>query len=283
MKRYFQKFAPILAIFGLAALVFAIIRGKAGGAQGIMAQIKALFTSTLIFALGCYGIYDLIVTDSPFAMAVIWGTVALSTTGTFSFNFVPQFIEFVATNNPTLFQINVNGDGMIFNLDTNGMQGMTGIRTYTRLANSFMFQLADGLLNNKNGTVTITTAATAVTVRAWSPNKKGTMYLTYNPAAALATQSYNLTSFAYASFPSAATTDSFQLSYNDGSLDNITREELQQYLAYFEATGITKYSVDNIAPARISQVTFTPIAAQTFYVMKYQAAYGPWVNQNPNV
>jgi len=160
---------------------------------------------------------------------------------------------------------------------------MTHIRAYQRQASSFMYQLADGLLNGKNGTVTITTGTSAVTVRVWSPVKKGTMYCTFNPAAALASQAYNLNGFAYASFPAAATTDAFQLAYNDGSLDNVTREELNVNLGYVQNDTVTtaKYAWDNISPARLSQLTFTPTAAQTFYVMKYQPAYGQPVNTNP--
>lgn len=279
--KYWRKFAPILAIFGAVVAVFAFLRGKKGG--DILAAFKSLFTSMVLLTAGFYAAYDLWSSGSPFAMAVIWGTVGASTTAAFSFNFVPQFMEFITATSPSSFQINVNGDGMVFNLDTNGLLHCQGIRTYARTTNGFMFQLADGLLNNKNGSVTITTGVSACTVRVWSPNKKGSMYLTYNPAQALAGQTYNLSSFAYATFPNAATTDTFQVAYNDGSLDNLTREEVNSYLNYFENTGTVKYSVDNIAPARISQLAFTPTAAQAFYVMKYQGAYGQIINQNPNV
>lgn len=280
-----------MAIFGAAIAVVTLIRAykdnKSGGTpffSALWTELKALFMASIVWVALLTGIYALTspAADSLMILAVVWGSVGASTTGTFSFNFVPQFIEFIAPTSPSLFQINVNGDGMVFNLDTNGLSGMTHIRAVNRATSSYMFQLSDGLLNNKNGTVTITTGVSAVTVRAWSPVKNGTMYLTYNPAAALAAQAYNLQKFAYASFPSAAAADPFQLAYADGSLDNVTREELNTYLGYTENTGITRYAVDNISPARISMVTFTPAAAQTFYVMKYQAASGI-INGNPNV
>jgi hypothetical protein len=288
MMRYFRKFAPFLAIFALVTLVVGYIKSNKSGTSFID-YIKSLIMPMFVFTAGCFALYDLAFNDSPAGLliAVVWGTVGASTTGTFSFNFVPQFIEFITATEPSLLQINVNGDGMIFNLDgpgaTKGLQAMTHIRSYSRATNSFIYQLADGLLNNKNGTVTITTGVSACTVRAWSPNKNGSFYCTFNPAQALASQAYNLTSFAYASFANAAAGDSFQLSYNDGSLDNVTREELNTYLGYFENSGIPKFAVDNISPARISQVTFTPAAAQLFYVMKYQPAYGGVINANPNV
>lgn len=292
MRRYFswKKLAPFMAIFGAAIALITAYRAyqdtKSGGA-GFFAsfwnELKALFTASIVWIALFAGIYALL-NPGPegIIMAVVWGSVGASTTGTFTFNFVPQFIEFVAATSPTLFQINVNGDGMVFNLDLNGLSGMTHIRAASRVTNSYLFQIADGLLNNKNGTVTITTGTSAVTVRAWSPVKNGTMYCTFNPAAALAAQAFNLQKFAYASFPSAAATDAFQVAYADGSLDNMTREELNVYLGYTENSGITKYAVDNISPARISMVTFTPVAAQTFYVMKYQPASGI-INGNPNV
>lgn len=219
-------------------------------------------------------------------LGLIWGTIPASSTASFNINFVPQFIEFIATTVPTSFQINVNGDGMIFNLDGAGLNAMTHIRAQQRQTNSYLFQLADGLLNNKNGSVTITNAqASPLNIRFICPMKTGTFYLTYNPASALAPQGYNLQQFGYAGFPNAATTDSFQITYEDGSLDNVSREELNIYLGYTQNDTITtaKYNWDNIAPARTSQVAFTPVASQTFYVMKYQAAYGAAINTNPNV
>jgi len=221
-----------------------------------------------------------------YELGSIWGTIGASTTASFTFNFVPQFIELIAATSPSLVQVNVNGDGMAFNLDTNGLASMTHIRAVQRVSNSYMFQLADGLLNNKNGTVTVTTGVSAVTIRVWSPNKTGSFYCTFNPAQALATQAYNLKRFAYAGFPNAAaTTDIFQLSYNDGSTDIVTREELNVYLGYTQNDTITtaKYNFDNIMPARVTQLAYTPAAAQTFYVMKYQSAAGDPLNSNPNV
>jgi len=43
MKTWFRKLAPFLAIVGLAALIFAYVRGKKSG--DIMASIKGLFQS----------------------------------------------------------------------------------------------------------------------------------------------------------------------------------------------------------------------------------------------
>lgn len=294
MRSLFRKLMPFLAIFGAVVAVFAILRGKKAGDSaspkdptgGIIAAIKGLFTSMAIAGAFIYALYDMAAGGSSgMFIAVIWGSIGASTTATFSINFVPQFLELIAATSPSLIQVSVNGDGMPFNLDTNGLSSMTHIRAYQRQTNSFMFQLADGLLNGKNGSVTVTTGVSAVVLRVWSPNKKGSFYCTYNPAQGLTTQAYNLNSFAYASFPNAATTDTFQIAYNDGSLDNVTREELNVYLGYVQNDTITtaKYPVDNLRPARISQVTFTPTAAQTFYVMKYQSAYGDPINANPNV
>jgi hypothetical protein len=261
------------------------MKSKIGDIMNFVNQVDGGYRKSWIILL--IAIIASIVTHSPLCLiAGVWGTIAASSTQSFNFNFVPQFIEFVTTSTPTSFQINVNGDGMVFNLDANGCNGMTHIRAYQRQANSYMYQLADGLLNNKNGSVTIANATAAtLTIRYWSPIKTGSIYCTFNPAQALANQGYNLQQYAYASFPSAAATDPFQLTYADGSLDNITREELNVSLGYNQNDTVTtaKYASDNIAPARISQLTFTPAAAQTFYVMKYQPAYGQQVNTNPNV
>ena len=285
-----KRFAmPIFMLMGLATLVFAFLRVQASqGAKSLSDQLKTIFSSgggTIIFILGCAAVISTFFFESsPLILAVVWGTVGASTTGTFTFNYVPQFIEFVTTTAPTTIQINVNGDGLIFNLDgANGIPAMGGIRQYGRIVTgNYVFQLANGLINGKNGSVTITTGVSACTVRTWSPIGNGSFYFVYMQASALANQSYNLQNFAYAAFPSAAAADQIQIAYPGGSLDNITREELAAYLNYFQnsATTANGYSIDNIAPSRIKQLTFTPAAAQTFYVMKYQAASGI-VNPNP--
>jgi hypothetical protein len=214
------------------------------------------------------------------SLAVLWGSVAASSSGSFNITYVPQFIGFTIASAPTSFQINVQGDGVTFNLDANGCTSMSNIRCVGVVGNTYVFQLADGLINGKNGTVTITNSAAAIlNVQAWSKDV-GSMYMVYMTQNALASSGIKLQKFAYAAFPNAAAADSFTIEYNPSfrNGEKITqvsgRDDLNFALQYTQSQVTSRYNIDNIAPAMLDAVTFIPAAAQNVYVMNYQAAKG---------
>lgn len=207
-------------------------------------------------------------------MAYLWGSVGASVSGSFNITYVPQYIGFSISSAPTSFQINVQGDGVIFNLDAAGVTAMRNIRNVATQTNMYIFQLANGLINGKNGTVTITNAAAAtLNVYAWS-KEQGNFYMTYLTQQALAASGVNFRKFAYAAFPSAAAADLFTLTYNDGSNQVSQRDDLNFALQYTQNDVTSKYNIDNIAPASLDTVSFNPVAAQNVYIMKYQSATG---------
>lgn len=208
-------------------------------------------------------------------LGYVWGTIPASSTGTFNFQQIPMFIGFTATTVPTSFQIEVNGEGMVFNLDGNGLTNMTHIRQQNRTTNTFIFQLGNGLINGKNGIVTIANAVAGVlTINAWSPILKGNTYNVHGRVAVLANQALSLQKFAYAAFPSMGATDRAAITYNDGSTDNVGQQELNAMLGYTQGyLPAAPYNFDNISPARVDTLQFIG-AAQTAYVMKYAPAYG---------
>ena len=213
-------------------------------------------------------------------LGYVWGTIPASSTASFQFTSIPQFIEFTATTVPTSFQIEINGVGFLFNLDGAGLNNMTHIRHMNRVANTYIFQLADGLILGKQGTVTIANAvAGTLTINAFSPVKRGTTYMVYGRISVLAGATVLLKKFAYGAFPSAATTDRFTIAYKDGSVDNVSREEVNVYLTNTQGSVFTSaYNIDNISPARIDNLQFTGTAAQTGYAMRYSAARGSKIN-----
>jgi hypothetical protein len=207
-------------------------------------------------------------------MAYLWGSVAASVSGSFNITYVPQYIGFSISSAPTSFQINVQGDGVIFNLDAAGVTAMRNIRNVATQTNMYIFQLANGLINGKNGTVTITNAAASqLTIYGWS-KEQGNFYMTYLTQQALAASGVNFKKFAYAAFPSAAAADLFTLTYNDGSSQVSQRDDLNFALQYTQNDVTSKYNIDNIAPASLDTVSFNPVAAQNVYIMKYQSASG---------
>lgn len=215
-----------------------------------------------------------IIQASNGTVGILWGSIAASAAGTFNITYVPQYIGFTITSAPTLFQINIQGDGVIFNLDATGITAMKNIRFVGAFANQYVFQLANGLINGKNGSVNITNAAAAqLDVYAWS-QLPGNMYMTYLTQKALANSGIDLRKFAYAAFPSAGTADIFTLQYNSGITQQSYRQDLQYMLGYTQENVGSVYNFDNIAPAIIDTITYTPTTDQNVYVMQYQASRG---------
>lgn len=212
--------------------------------------------------------------------SVLLGSIAASTTASFQTTFIPQFFAVSLSTVSTSFTINVNGDGVIFNLDGNGMNSLNKIRLVGSVSNLYVFQIADGLLTNKKATWTIANAVAAqIDVYGWSKVKNGGTYLTYNSQYALAGSGLQLDKFAFAGFPSAAAADLFTINYRDGLSDQPSRFEINSDLGYTQNVVASRYGIDNFGQV-IKNVNFVPVAAQSIYVCKYQAAQGA---VNPNV
>lgn len=226
------------------------------------------FIGTFLFG------WDIKFNSKKMVLGTLWGSIAASVTASFNFTYVPQFISFTIGTVPTSIKIESQGDGVIFTLDGTGATNMNGIRQVGVVANTYIYQIANGLINGKNGSVTIANAAAAqLDVFCWSKDI-GNMYMTYLTQQALANSGLELRKFAYAAFPSAAAGDQFTISYNNKVTQNSFRLEQQNALAYSQQTITARYNIDNIAPATVDTVTFIPAATQNVYVMQYQAAKG---------
>lgn len=233
---------------------------------------KVLLGSVYLLAIVAYLVYGQGGHDGV-VYASFLGSIPASSAGTFTTTYLPQFLGFTATTVPTNFQIEVNGKEMTFNLDGNGLNGMTHIRQENRVATQYVFQLSDGLINGVNCIWNITNAvASTLSIYGWSPIKKGDVYWKYNRLSVLAGATVEIDDFAYLSAPAAAAGDRFQIAYNDGSVDSLFRDELNYHLGYTQGDLASKYNIDNINPARISRVFFTGVAAQTLYRLSYDQA-----------
>lgn len=206
--------------------------------------------------------------------AILWGSIAASVAGSFNITYVPQFIGFTVTSAPTSFLINVQGDGVTFNLDATGITNMQGIRYLGIVSNQYVFQIADGLINGKNGTVTITNAAAAqLDIYAWS-KQPGSFYYTYMTQNALLNSGVVLENFAYAAFPSISATDTLTIEYSTGVTQVSTRPDIGYALGWKQNISAARYAIDNVAPATVRKVTFIPGASQNIYAMLYQSQKG---------
>lgn len=210
--------------------------------------------------------------------------IPATTQSTFNTTFVPQFILLRGVNGQALagdltISVNVQGDGVIMNLDPDGVDAMSNINQFLSSASrdtvGRVFQMAEGLVNGKNTFWTIDNQdAAAVNVYGWSKQKLATFWLTYLTQLNLANSGTDYTKFAYIAIPGATAADNFSVLYNDGTMNaNITLRELAADNAYFQSTD--QFALNNINPARVKLFTYIPSSTnRNAYILKYQSIAG---------
>jgi hypothetical protein len=200
--------------------------------------------------------------------------IAASSTQSKTINYLPEYITFVATTVPTAFKIVMVGDGTVFDLDGTGLNNLNGIRCVGELpANQYIFQVADGYIG-KNATFTIANAiAGQLDIYGFS-NSKGGMYVMHNTTGTVANATTTVDDFGYVAFPSAVlATDTFTITWADGTTDQLSRLEAEAYLAYRQEVSATRYNFDNYQ-REISMIQFKGAAAQNVYYTRYAKASG---------
>lgn len=194
-------------------------------------------------------------------------TIAAAATDQKSFDYCPEIITFVAAAVPTSLKIEVEGE-VIFSLDATGITNLNGIRCVGELpANQYVYQIADGRIEGST-TITMTTAVGGGTDILGFYNSRGTMFVKHQMQKAFANVTKTIVDIAYASFPSAAATDTFTITFADGTSSLLLRSELEALLAYTQEVSSTRYAVDNYERT-IKRIDFLGAADQSIYFTKY--------------
>jgi len=221
--------------------------------------------------------------------AVLLGvlTTGAAVVTTFNTTYVPKFVSYVAATQLTGLKITVQGDGVIFDSDANGLDSAGVIRQFGQLSNQFQITLSNGLISGKNVIWEFTNSA-AQTPSIYvssdeTPAPGRAMYLQLLRQAVLANSGQNFTDFATLAFPSLAATDVVNVLYNDGTQQQFNRAELLAYLQFTQNVVTSRYTIDNFA-GRIKTVNILAGAAQTAYVQRWvPAVKGGMVNQSVNM
>jgi hypothetical protein len=277
-----------------AAILFALILGSfivkayKSGMTGIgdiakasFAYVKSLisFTSLVILLSAGLALY----LDSFFGvsgatvLAVALGTLTTgaAVVSTFNSTYVPKYFYYTAATQLTGVKITVQGDGVIFDSDANGLNHVGVSRVAGQVTNSFVIRIANGLITGKNVIWEFTNSAAqtpVIYVNADNSSDKtgnGPMYLQFLRQVVLANSGQDFTKFATLSFPAAAAADVFNILYNDGTQQQMNRADLQALLSYQQNVVNTPvYTIDNYAQT-IDRVNALVAAQQTAYVQRW--------------
>lgn len=197
------------------------------------------------------------------------GTLAASTTTTINLNYLPAYLYFVAATTPTTFQVNVAGDGVIANLDDDGVDMIGTLNRQNRVSNSFLIPLADGLIKGKNVDITITNAvAGTVSVYGFSVSP-GATYIQHLSQTVYANSGASFDNLAAYMAPNAGTTDLYTVTYRNGTVQQFNRIEMLPILGASQAVVLSNSYVFNNYDQTIRMIQVTPAANQTVYVTRF--------------
>ncbi|MBA7533012.1 hypothetical protein ES705_25247 [subsurface metagenome] len=196
------------------------------------------------------------------------GSLIASDTTTINLTWLPQYIYFIASTVLTGFKVTVFGDGIISDLDGDGLDTFGQMRMLGLENGSYLIPLSNGIIKNKNIEIICTNPDVAAVDVYGICREEGDVYVQTLRQQVLAYSGADFTDFAYLGFPSAADGDKFTVTFEDGTVHDFDRKELVAMLGMTQVTVASKYLVDNL-DGEIRKINFIPAAAQTVYMMRY--------------
>jgi hypothetical protein len=194
----------------------------------------------------------------------------IGTATTINTTFVPQFLYWNNATLPQGLRVSVFGDGVICDLDTNGISIFRGLRNPGYKTAGFMIPLSDGLITGKNVEIVFTNGVAAAIDIYGISIQKGRIYMQSLKQTALASSGIEIRGFACLGLPTIAAGDITNVEFMDGLVQKFDQVEIQSYYQMFQndVNGGISGLIDNFE-AKIKRVNFTPAANETIYIMRY--------------
>jgi len=258
----------VVAVFLIGGLiaygVYRILAGKKAGK--LMAWVIGAAVTSLPFLFpGPDGVL--------FGIVLVTLTTGAAVVTPANTTFVPRFFFYAAATQLTGVKITVQGDGVIFDSDANGLTHCGVTRLFGQVTNTYLFRIANGFIGGKNVIWEFTNSAAQTPVVYYdsdiTPAQGERKYLQLLRQAALIGGT-DFDDFATVSFPSMAAADYANVLYDDGTQQSgMTRADIQAMLAFTQNVVNTPiYQIDNFG-SRIKKVNFQAVATQTAYVQRW--------------
>ncbi len=189
--------------------------------------------------------------------------------GTYQFNltYLPELFTWNDAGAPiTLFRVETQEDGVLADYNAAGIAALNGFGMVgAQAANQVTLRVADGHLEGKNVTVTLTTSAAAAIAFFGSSDNKGTVPYIFKNAAILANNPTEFTKFTVLVVPTmAAATDRAEVEFIDGHRQTFAVADL---LAMSSFTQQVPAILINNQLAYIQKVTMVCAAATPAYIL----------------
>lgn len=265
----------VISVLAVAGAVVMMIFKKVGGGK----KSRGFFALTLGAA---YGI-DLMTGGAIFgndgyamATALVTLTTGASVVTSVNLSFLPERLSYAAATQLTGVKVTVQGDGVVFDSDANGLTHIGVNRVIGQVTNNFILTLSNSLIKGKNVLFEFTNSAAQTPTVYYDSDSTSTGNAGDEPLflqmmkVPLLVGGNDFSDFATLSLPSLSATDTLTITYRDGTTQSgITRADLQYKLGYTQATVNTPiYQIDNFAQS-IKSVTVIAGAAQTGYLQRW--------------
>jgi hypothetical protein len=257
---------PFIIMFVIGAAVFLIMKFvfKGKGRKGGM-FLLALSACVADYFLG-------VPSDVMLATVLVPAlTTGAAVVTSANLQFLPERISYAVGTQLTGIKITVQGDGVVFDSDANGLTHMGVNRVIGQVTNNYVFTLANGLIKNKNVLFEFTNSAAQTPAIYFDSDSQDAnpLFLQMMKVSVLIGGN-DFSDFATLALPSLAATDSITILYNDGTVQaNMTRADLQYKLGFIQAIVNTPiYFIDNY-DQRIKSVSINAAAAQTGYMQRF--------------
>lgn len=184
----------------------------------------------------------------------------------FKMNYLPQVIYFIAATQITSMKVTVAGDGVICDLNALGLSGVSGMRRYGAVANSFYIQIADGFIPNKVVEIDVINSAVQTPILYGHSLQRGAAYITHMRETVLAASGKVFQDFMHLCVLSMATTDLMTIGFDDGHVQDVESTELLGIYTLY-SNEVDSYCVDNLG-GFINYVKLTPAADRVVVVSR---------------
>jgi hypothetical protein len=292
------------AIFGGAVLAVAVYRAIKSGATDpktilslVWEQIKSMLSPDnaamiLVCVLSLIGISFLPTDANGFVTAVALGaalTTGAAAVTTLQTNYLPKYFSYVAATQLTGIKITMQGRGVIFDSDANGLSAWGVNRLIGQATNKYTFMLSNGFIPGMTCIWEFTNSA-AQTPTVYGDNDEtqaspGNRYILQGLRQAVqANSGQNFEDFATLTLPSISATDVVNVFYKDGTQQQMNREDILAKLQWSQSVINTPvYMIDNRVQ-NIKQVNVIAGVAQTAYVQRWGGPIGGkgMINQSIN-
>lgn len=298
-----KMFGTGLMWFGLVVLIAVIYRAFKSGAQGAKEialtawdEIKEVISFTddkaasiAIFLCSLFALYFGLTVEAGVSFAVALGTLTTgaAVVSTFNTTYVPKTFFYVAATQLTGVKITVQGDGVIFDSDANGLTHCGVNRLTGQVTNGYYFRISNGFIPGKNVIWEFTNSAAQTPVvyvdSDETPAQGAQLYLQLLRQAILAGSGQNFKDFATLSLPSLSATDVVNELYQDGTQTQMNRQDILARLQLTQNIVNTPiYMIDNFAQT-VKEVNVIAGIAQTAYMQRWvPVVSGGMINMQVN-